>query len=143
MIISHSVASLGAFISGAVPTSYFVGKLLRGIDLREHGSGNLGATNVFRVMGTVPALLVLTVDVVKGFVPVFWFPALAGTPDSITLQCVLGLCAVAGHMFSPFVGFRGGKGVATGAGVVLAISPVAVEAGTALPQPAWSYTSTR
>jgi glycerol-3-phosphate acyltransferase PlsY len=126
MILAYSVASLGAFVSGAVPTSYFAGKLLRGIDLRQHGSGNLGATNVFRVMGTLPALLVLTVDVVKGFVPVFWFPALAGQAGSVTMQCLLGLFAVAGHMFSPFVGFKGGKGVATGAGAVLAISPAAV-----------------
>ena len=126
MLISYIGTTLASFLCGAFPTSYFTGRILRGIDLRDHGSGNLGATNVFRVMGAVPAMLVLTVDIVKGFVPVFWLPALLGVAGAIPLQCVLGIGAVAGHMFSPFVGFRGGKGVATGAGVVLAISPVAV-----------------
>ncbi|MFC1544583.1 glycerol-3-phosphate 1-O-acyltransferase PlsY [Gemmatimonadota bacterium] len=126
MLISYITASLAAFLAGAMPTSYFVGRILRGIDLRQHGSGNLGATNVFRVMGTVPALLVLTVDIFKGFFPVFWLAGLISVPSVIVPQCVLGICAVAGHIFSPFVGFRGGKGVATGAGVLLAISPAVV-----------------
>jgi len=66
------------------------------------------------------------VDVLKGFAPVFWMPLLVGGTSEIVLQCVLGLCAVAGHVFSPFLGFKGGKGVATGAGVVLAISPAVI-----------------
>lgn len=126
MYLTYAVAAAAAFFAGALPTSYLAGRVLRGIDLRQHGSGNLGATNVFRVMGTVPALLVLTVDVLKGFATVFWLPPLVGGSGVMTFQCVLGLCAVAGHVFSPLVGFRGGKGVATGAGVVLAISPAAV-----------------
>ncbi len=126
MFVSYFAAAAAAFIAGALPTSYLAGCVLRGIDLRRHGSGNLGATNVLRVMGTLPALLVLAVDVLKGFAPVFWLPALVGGPNVIMFQCVLGLCAVAGHVFSPFIGFKGGKGVATGAGVVLAISPAAI-----------------
>ncbi len=126
MFVSYFAGAAVAFIAGALPTSYLAGRVLRGIDLRRHGSGNLGATNVLRVMGTLPALLVLAVDVLKGFAPVFWLPSLAGGPGVIMFQCVLGLCAVAGHVFSPFIGFKGGKGVATGAGVVLAISPAAI-----------------
>ncbi len=126
MYLTYFAAIVAAFVAGALPTSYLAGRLLRGVDLRQHGSGNLGATNVFRVMGTVPALLVLTVDVLKGFASVFWLPLLVGGSSAVVLQCLLGLCAVAGHVFSPFLGFRGGKGVATGAGVVLAISPAAV-----------------
>ena len=77
-------------------------------------------------MGAVPAMLVLSVDVLKGFAPVFWLPSTVQISSTVLLQCVLGICAVAGHIFSPFVGFRGGKGVATCAGVMLVISPAAV-----------------
>lgn len=125
-MIYYLILALVAFLAGAFPSSYLAGRLLKRIDLREHGSGNLGATNVFRVMGAGPALLVLAVDIFKGFAPVFWLPSFTGQVDVIALKVVLGLAAVAGHVFSPYVGFRGGKGVATGAGVVLAICPLAV-----------------
>ena len=122
----YLIQAPAAFLAGAFPTSYLAGKLLKGLDLREHGSGNLGATNVFRVMGAWPAVLVLAVDIFKGFAAVSWLPRLAVTDNLILLQVILGLAAVAGHIFSPFVGFRGGKGVATAAGVFLAICPLAV-----------------
>jgi glycerol-3-phosphate acyltransferase PlsY len=115
-----------AFLAGAFPTSYFAGKLLRGIDLREHGSGNLGATNIYRVMGPGPAVAVLVVDIFKGFAPVFWLPRAIGLQGEMLLMCTLAVAAVLGHVFSPFVGFRGGKGVATAAGVILAICPAAI-----------------
>ncbi len=125
-MIYYLILALAAFLVGAFPTSYLAGRLLQGIDLREHGSGNLGASNVYRVMGAGPAALVLAVDIFKGFAPVFWLPFSTGQIDLIVLKVVLGFAAVAGHVFSPFVGFRGGKGVATGAGVVLAICPLAM-----------------
>lgn len=113
-----------AYLIGATPTSYITARLGRGIDLREHGSRNLGATNVYRVLGWQYAIPVGLIDVAKGAVPVAilapwsngpaWFPVL------------LGLAAVLGHMFSPFVRFRGGKGVATTAGMFLALAPFAV-----------------
>ena len=125
-MIYYLILALAAFLAGAFPTSYLAGRLLRGIDLREHGSGNLGASNIYRVMGATPAMLVLAVDIFKGFAPVFWLPSFTGQIDLIVLKVVLGFAAVAGHVFSPFVWFRGGKGVATGAGVVLAICPLAM-----------------
>jgi len=124
--VSYIIMALVAFLVGAFPTSYLSGRLLQGIDLREYGSGNLGATNVYRVMGARPAMIVLAADIFKGFAPVFWLPSFTAQIDVTALKVVLGLAAVAGHVFSPFVGFRGGKGVATGAGVVFAICPLAV-----------------
>jgi acyl phosphate:glycerol-3-phosphate acyltransferase len=121
------VSVFAAYLLGAVPTSYLAGRLLRGIDLRRHGSGNLGATNVFRTLGVTPAVAVLTLDILKGFCAAFWLTgwfALDG--NQVALGMVLGFAAIAGHVFSPFVRFRGGKGVATAAGVFLALAPKAL-----------------
>ena len=115
---------LAAYLIGAFPTSYVVGRLTRGIDLRQHGSGNLGATNAFRVLGWRAAMPIFIVDVAKGFLPVHFFPRLDGA-GSITWVLAYGAAAIIGHMFSIYVGFRGGKGVATGAGVFLALAPLA------------------
>mgnify|MGYP001820327705 CR=1 FL=1 len=117
------VAFLGlAYLVGSIPTSFLVGRL-RGIDLREHGSGNLGATNTFRVLGAWAAVPVLVVDVLKGFGPAILFTGWDGTADS-RLAVAYGGAAIAGHVWSIFLRFRGGKGVATGAGVLLALAPV-------------------
>ena len=97
------------------------------MDLREHGSGNLGATNVFRVLGWKSALPVVLVDVVKGLIPVWLFADLAGAGFEWTLA--FGLAAIFGHMFSVWVGFEGGKGMATSAGVFLGLAPGAVLGG--------------
>jgi glycerol-3-phosphate acyltransferase PlsY len=110
-----------SYLVGATPTSYWVGKAFHGIDLREHGSGNLGATNAFRVLGWRSAAPVMAVDVLKGFVPVWFFPGLAGSSFGWTLA--FGAAAVLGHMFSLWVGFKGGKGVATSGGVFFALAP--------------------
>ena len=116
-----------AYLVGATPTSYLAGRLVRGIDLREHGSGNLGATNAFRVLGWKAALPVMIVDVAKGWVPTLFFPLWAGAPAGWALA--YGAAAIVGHVFSIYVGFRGGKGVATSAGVFLALAPWAVLIG--------------
>jgi acyl phosphate:glycerol-3-phosphate acyltransferase len=115
---------LAAYLVGAFPTSYIVGRLTRGIDLRQHGSGNLGATNAFRVLGWRAATPIFIVDVAKGFLPVYLFPRIDGT-ESVAWALAYGAAAIFGHMFSIYVGFRGGKGVATGAGVFLALAPIA------------------
>jgi glycerol-3-phosphate acyltransferase PlsY len=110
-----------AYLLGSIPTSYLVGRL-RGIDLREHGSGNLGGTNAYRVMGAAAAVPVVIVDVGKGFVPAYFFPAWDGTAVPV-LGLLYGLAAIAGHIWSVFMTFRGGKGVATGGGVIIALAP--------------------
>lgn len=113
-----------AYLLGATPTSYVAGRLAKGIDLREHGSRNLGATNVYRVLGWRWAIPVALIDIAKGAVPVALFGTWAhGAPG---FPVFLGLAAVLGHIFSPYVGFKGGKGVATAAGMFLALAPVAV-----------------
>ncbi|MEQ1855274.1 MAG: glycerol-3-phosphate 1-O-acyltransferase PlsY [Longimicrobiales bacterium] len=116
-----------AYLAGSVPTSFVVGKAFHGIDLREHGSGNLGATNTFRVLGPKSALPVVLVDMAKGFAPVWLFPALTGAGFGWTLGYAA--AAILGHMFSVWVGFRGGKGIATSAGAFVALAPWAVFAG--------------
>jgi acyl phosphate:glycerol-3-phosphate acyltransferase len=116
-----------AYLMGAIPTSYLMGRW-RGLDLREHGSGNLGATNAFRVLGWRAAVPVVLVDVAKGLVPTALFPVWAGA-DALWWSLAYGTAAIVGHVFSVFAGFRGGKGVATGAGVFLALAPWAVLIG--------------
>ena len=113
-----------AYLLGATPTSYLAGKLGRGIDLRQHGSNNLGATNVYRVLGWSYAIPVGLIDMVKGVVPVAILGPWSNGPAWFTVA--LGIVAVLGHMVSPYVRFRGGKGVATAAGVFLALAPFAV-----------------
>jgi len=116
-----------SYLLGATPTSYWVGRLFHGLDLREHGSGNLGATNALRILGWQSALPVVIVDVAKGWVPVSVFASLAGVEFPWTLA--FGTAAIFGHMFSFWVGFRGGKGMATSAGAFLGLAPWAVLGG--------------
>jgi glycerol-3-phosphate acyltransferase PlsY len=128
--VTGALLLVASYLLGATPTSYIVGRM-RGIDLRAHGSGNLGATNAFRVLGWRAAMPIFIVDIAKGFVPAFVFPQIDGS-DSIAWALAYGAAAVIGHAFSIYVGFRGGKGVATGSGVFLALSPVAVLGGLAI-----------
>ena len=146
------IASVGglaiAYLFGSIPTGYLAGKLLRGIDIREHGSKSTGATNVLRTLGKWPALVVLLVDVLKGvgtivFAGSFvrWLYTLPSVtpPTALDLQtlmpwavCVAGLAALLGHSFSIWLNFTGGKSAATGLGVLLAMSwPVGLGAASA------------
>jgi glycerol-3-phosphate acyltransferase PlsY len=115
---------LASYLVGAFPTSYVAGKVLKGIDLREHGSRNLGATNVYRVLGWKFAVPVAIVDIFKGTLPVVLFAPRVS--DSTVVAMLVGAMAVLGHVFSVFVGGKGGKGVATSAGVMLGLAPAAV-----------------
>lgn len=108
------------YLLGSLPTAYLVAKGLKGVDIRTVGSGNVGATNVFRTVGKGAGVATLAVDVLKGFLPV-WL-ALRQAPGGLT-AVLCGLAAVAGHTWSPFLRFHGGKGVATSAGVFLALLP--------------------
>jgi len=113
-----------AYLAGSIPAAYLAGKLFRGIDLREHGSKNLGATNVYRTLGWKYAIPVGLVDIAKGAVPVLVFAPQASASQLFALAC--GVAAIVGHVFSVFVRFRGGKGVATAAGVMLGLAPMAL-----------------
>lgn len=118
---------LSAYLLGSIPTSVWVGKIFYGIDIRKHGSGNAGATNTIRVLGWKAGLPVMIVDVLKGFAAVtlirFVQSPPPGTDQFVNYQLMLGGAAVIGHIFPVFARFRGGKGVATLFGMVLAISP--------------------
>ncbi|MGH7718156.1 MAG: glycerol-3-phosphate 1-O-acyltransferase PlsY [Gemmatimonadaceae bacterium] len=119
------VALVLAYLLGSVPTAYAAGKLFGGIDLREHGSRNLGATNVYRVLGWRVALLVLAVDIGKGALPAALFPRWVSAPNPELWAIAFGLAAILGHVRSIFLLLRGGgKGVATAAGVFLALAPL-------------------
>jgi glycerol-3-phosphate acyltransferase PlsY len=122
------IAFLSAYLLGSVATAVWVGKKFHGIDVREHGSGNAGATNVIRVLGWKTGVPVLLIDVLKGWMaamlPEFFSLAGQGTALLTNLQILAGVAAVLGHIFPVFAGFRGGKGVATIFGVLLAIHPL-------------------
>jgi glycerol-3-phosphate acyltransferase PlsY len=129
--VTRALWLLAAYLVGATPTAYLAGRVARGIDLREHGSKNLGATNVYRVLGWRWAIPVALVDIAKGAAPVALFaPQAGGGP---WLAVALGVAAVLGHIFSPYVRFKGGKGVATAAGMFVALAPLAV----AIALPLW------
>lgn len=115
---------LASYLLGAIPTSYLTARLFRGIDLREHGSRNLGATNLYRVLGWRFAIPVGLFDAAKGLIPVLVFAPRVSSSELFALVC--GMTAVLGHVYSVFVGFKGGKGVATAAGVMLALTPIAL-----------------
>src|SRR2546430_5176319 len=126
VIVQLVLIGIIGYLWGSIPAGYWMGKLLRGkdFDIRTYGSHKIGATNVLRTLGRVPALIVLVFDLLKGFgptliatlVPVFygagWGPTVAG------------LAALIGHIYPVFIGFKGGRGVLTGAGALLVISPL-------------------
>ncbi|MFK7849543.1 MAG: glycerol-3-phosphate 1-O-acyltransferase PlsY [Akkermansiaceae bacterium] len=138
-----------AFLLGSIPFGFFIARA-KGIDIRQHGSGNIGATNVFRVIGKKYGLICLFLDALKGFVPVVlavnliriegrdlqiplhFLDSLAmvmPVGEQFTAQLVhvcAGLLAILGHNYSPWIGFKGGKGIATSAGVLVALMPAAV-----------------
>jgi glycerol-3-phosphate acyltransferase PlsY len=118
---------IAAYLCGSVPTSVWWGRAFHGVDVREHGSRNAGATNTFRVLGPRAGVPVLLIDVLKGFLPVRMIPNWSGLePDStpwMWFRVALVLAAVVGHLYPVFAGFKGGKGVATSLGGVLAVHP--------------------
>jgi glycerol-3-phosphate acyltransferase PlsY len=116
-----------AYLAGAFPTAWLAGKA-RGVDIGRMGSGNYGATNVYRTLGVAPAIVVVIVDVAKGFLPVAFLPRFLPVEGMapVTQGVALAVAAVLGHVYSVFLGFRGGKGVGTAAGAYLALAPWAV-----------------
>ncbi len=126
-----------SYFLGAIPTSIWIGKLLQGVDVRNYGSGNAGATNTFRILGWKAGSLVAAIDLLKGFSAAYFISSLgfniAGQPpvmfgaEAFTLfQLIAGTIAVLGHMFPVYAGFKGGKGVITAAGMLFAIEPISI-----------------
>lgn len=119
-----------SYVTGSTPTSIIVGKVVKGIDIREHGSGNAGGTNVFRVLGWKPALVVIIVDIFKGWLPAAIYATTLFHDQPIqnigVVQILCGFAAVLGHTYTIFAGFKGGKGVGTLGGMLIALFPIAV-----------------
>ncbi len=134
-LIINIIIIIVAYLLGSIPTSVWIGRYFYHIDIREHGSGNAGATNTFRVLGIKAGIIVFIVDFLKGFLAVnlihFTHYYIPHSGDYINIQLLLGIAALLGHIFPIYVGFRGGKGVATLFGVICAISlyPTLIMAG--------------
>ncbi len=123
-----------SYIIGSIPTSLVAGKMLKGIDIRNFGSGNAGGTNAFRVLGWKPGLIVTLIDIFKGVIaavavvaffknhPIGAFPDM----NEVAVRLLAGMSAVIGHVFTLFAGFKGGKGVSTAAGMLIGIAPVSM-----------------
>lgn len=128
MTVTYIIAAgLTAYLLGSIPSAVWAGRLFHGIDVREHGSGNAGATNVIRVLGWKTGIPVLLFDMAKGFLaamlPRLFNLAPQDSAMLVNLQIFTGLMAITGHVFPVFAGFRGGKGVAAMFGILLAIHP--------------------
>jgi glycerol-3-phosphate acyltransferase PlsY len=134
-LIFNIIIIIVAYLLGSIPTSVWLGRYFYKLDIREHGSGNAGATNTFRVLGIKAGIIVFIVDILKGFVAVnlihFTHYYIPHSGDYINIQLLLGIATIIGHIFPIYVGFRGGKGVATLFGVICAISlyPTLIMAG--------------
>jgi acyl phosphate:glycerol-3-phosphate acyltransferase len=130
IVVGLILAAAGAYILGSIPSAVWIGKGFYGIDVRDHGSKNAGATNTLRVLGTKPGLIVLFLDALKGALAVslVWiFSDRISSPDLVALiQLGLGAMALLGHVFPVFASFRGGKGIATLTGIVTVLLPLAV-----------------
>ena len=118
-----------SYLIGAIPNGYVIGKVFFKKDIREFGSGNTGATNSFRVLGKPAGFIVTFLDIFKGFITVFfplWFPVHAQGPIStfFTHGLIVGIFAIIGHVYPIYLKFKGGKAVATSAGVVLGVNPI-------------------
>ena len=132
-----------SYLLGSTPSAIWVGKAFKGIDVREHGSGNAGTTNTFRVLGVPFGVTVFVLDFMKGFVSSFWISGLAFfwfsgplAPPNWDVEAFLsiscGMAAVFGHMFPVFAGFKGGKGAATACGMLFGIEPISIGISFAL-----------
>jgi glycerol-3-phosphate acyltransferase PlsY len=135
-MLSLGIVVLLSYLIGSIPTSIIVSKITHGIDIRNHGSGNAGGTNVIRVLGLSAGLFVIAFDIFKGYVATMFIPKLMFDPipfnnrtpfeDYTVVQIIAGCAGILGHIWTVFGGFRGGKGIATAGGVLLGLAPIEV-----------------
>lgn len=129
LTLPNLIGLLVAYLVGSIPSAVWVGRTFYNIDVREYGSGNAGATNTFRVLGRKPGVVVLIMDILKGFLAVKLAFIMGDydsqSPEFIDFELALAVCGIMGHIFPVFVGFRGGKGVATMLGILIGIHPQA------------------
>lgn len=135
-MIPIAVITILSYLVGSIPTSIIVARSRRGIDIRQHGSGNAGGTNVFRVLGWKAGIFVIAADMAKGLVATMLISRLMYGPipfenktpfdDFTVVQIIAGCAAILGHIWTLFAGFKGGKGIATAGGMLLGIAPVEV-----------------
>ena len=121
LLLSLAISAVFAYLIGSIPTAYIFGRMLKDLDIREHGSGNMGATNAFRVLGRGPGTLVLILDIIKGIIPVTLVANAFGLEDALSLV-IIAVATVAGHNWTVFLGFKGGKGMATSLGVLIGLA---------------------
>jgi glycerol-3-phosphate acyltransferase PlsY len=123
MILEIALYWIAAYLLGSIPTAYLAGRILQGIDIRQHGSRNVGATNALRVLGRGAGVSVLLIDIFKGAAAVLLGLALGFSEE---IRVLAGIFAICGHNWTGFLNFKGGKGVATSAGVFLALIPLSL-----------------
>ena len=129
IVLNYLVIVFVSYLAGSFPTAIITGKLLKGIDIRDYGSGNAGGTNVFRVLGKTAGIFVMAFDILKGAIATYFVSQIAFVDLGVApvyLQIIAGLAAIAGHIWTIFAGFKGGKGVGTAAGMLLILYPVAI-----------------
>ena len=128
-MLNATVIAIMSYLIGSIPFGVIVGRLGKGIDIRNYGSKNMGFTNVYRVMGTLPAIIVLILDIAKGMTAVLALTQIHMSPIGLSLmnlKIMACIFVIVGHVFPVFAGFRGGKGIATGLGALWSIIPVEV-----------------
>jgi len=126
-VLSLILITALSYLVGSIPTALVMGRVLKGVDIRDLGSGNVGAANTFRVLGPVPGVVCLLLDAGKGILAVLVIAAIFShaSPLSLTMTKILGgAVAILGHIFPVWIGFKGGKGVGTGAGVLFSLLPL-------------------
>ena len=124
-MLQNSLTLLLCYLLGSIPTSFIIGKMVKGIDIRQYGSGNVGATNALRVLGIKIGVVTLIIDILKGYSAILLAKSLLNNPSNLMI-ILCGLAAILGHIFTIFLKFKGGKGVATSAGVFIGLISVPV-----------------